>query len=534
MHLSLLSLMTFITILPAHAAPYGLALRGNGEAAPAHWGAIAAVVEELGLPEKQAGGSSAVISMMLLDATAANSWVRETRESSGLRAAFLIKSLSGLTAYLLATPEGQAVSATFQALQGWRALHGSEAEHTLARLQTPEGLEEVLRGLGPRRREFLTTLQTLRQLGLEAGTRVARALALLEAQIPNGHLTSDQSAEVRFVMQDLVDAIRKLGAFDADNDPNLFFREGLVNFRTLGSRAGVVASFLAGQINGAAARKSYQEFLSTCGTPSTRGRTWPEIVTAAPACTERLNTAFGLYLRDVPMSPFSEFEIGQKITSFPSTAVLAGTAARDAEDTFARYAARDRDAAARFRPDPTQVFFGYWGPADDLSRIQKNFKQPFRDTEGVVRDYTRDAKSTRFLRLGLARWIDALATSPAEPGLASLQPFRANGETLYSAGGWSDLHPVQVLRASGSDRVVYITRQGPDSKFAKAIARRLIGEHTRELYDGSNPDSALARAMREADLIKCTDWDHFDVKSQLAAMVENAYRAPLSQTCPFE
>jgi hypothetical protein len=47
-------LLAFALIFTSHTTfaqgDYCIALRGNGEAAPAHWGAIAQLVEKLGLP----------------------------------------------------------------------------------------------------------------------------------------------------------------------------------------------------------------------------------------------------------------------------------------------------------------------------------------------------------------------------------------------------------------------------------------------------------------------------------------------------
>lgn len=92
----------------AEGEKYCLAIRGNGELAPAHWGAVANVVEKLGLPEKQAGGSSASITMLLLDAIATNGTVRQNPGTAGaMNAALLVKSLEGFADYLAGTPEFQ-------------------------------------------------------------------------------------------------------------------------------------------------------------------------------------------------------------------------------------------------------------------------------------------------------------------------------------------------------------------------------------------------------------------------------------------
>jgi len=65
--------LSVLLATPSHAsADYCLALRGNGEAQPAHWGALAQLVENMGLPKAQSGGSSAAVSSFLLENIAAN------------------------------------------------------------------------------------------------------------------------------------------------------------------------------------------------------------------------------------------------------------------------------------------------------------------------------------------------------------------------------------------------------------------------------------------------------------------------------
>ena len=93
------SLMTFILFFSLNtfaSEPYCLAIRGNGELAPAHWGGIARLIELLGVPEKQAGGSSATVTMALTDAAASSPFLVGVFEAQkNARASLMIKSFEG-------------------------------------------------------------------------------------------------------------------------------------------------------------------------------------------------------------------------------------------------------------------------------------------------------------------------------------------------------------------------------------------------------------------------------------------------------
>ncbi|NJM10385.1 MAG: hypothetical protein HC883_05910 [Bdellovibrionaceae bacterium] len=143
-------------------------------------------------------------------------------------------------------------------------------------------------------------------------------------------------------------------------------------------------------------------------------------------------------------------------------------------------------------------------------------------------------KSRRFLPLGMASWREVLGLSPAEPGLASMQPFMVGQTEYISAGGWSDLHPIMVLKAAGCKRVVYVTRRGGESPFAQGVARRLLSQRGNQwlaspllskLYDLRNPMSSLRQSLNMADAVLCTDWNRFDVKNGLKDLIKDSYRA---------
>ena len=79
-HKLLLGLTIFGQINLSMAGNYCAGIRGNGELAPAHWGSMARIIENKGLPESVAGGSSAAITLFLLDGVSRNDTVNKDSE----------------------------------------------------------------------------------------------------------------------------------------------------------------------------------------------------------------------------------------------------------------------------------------------------------------------------------------------------------------------------------------------------------------------------------------------------------------------
>ena len=128
---------------------------------------------------------------------------------------------------------------------------------------------------------------------------------------------------------------------------------------------------------------------------------------------------------------------------------------------------------------------------------------------------------------------------------------------MYSAGGWSDLHPTIVLKANGCDDVMYVTRQDGESVFGQQVFIRLTGytdkisfwediaEGNRRgwtelteveanspwnrLYNLANPNSSFNNSIRALDTVYCTDWNAYNVfkPGQLDLLQTDAYNAPL-------
>lgn len=158
--------------------------------------------------------------------------------------------------------------------------------------------------------------------------------------------------------------------------------------------------------------------------------------------------------------------------------------------------------------------------------------------------------------LGNKKWLEALASSPAEPGLSNLVDL--SGE-LVSAGGWSDLHPTLILKAHGCRDVVYLTRGGGESMFAQGVMKKLtqfegfdwsdwanltgaqryqknsrgdssdVGAYASswsKLYNMANPESSIRKSLSAATTTVCTQWDKYDPRKEFHALVEDSFRAP--------
>ncbi len=552
----LINILTVKTVFAS--APYCLALRGNGELEPAHWGALASVVEKMGLPQAQAGGSSGSISTFILDSIASNPWVATANsEDKKIRAAWLLKSLQGVSSYLWQQPSIQ---------------NSLDLKQTIVKIQQAVGNGELKTLLTIARSQDLSTLQkraadisvlinTLNNIGIGDSPKYKNFLVDLQ-QLSTGHwLSLTRFKRAQFYSQDLYDAISTFGSFDAQKDQNLFFREGIINFRKLAESLGKVATFVAGQDWNQATTDLFTRLNDLC-LPLQNNITWEELVSKEPRCQTMLNQTLNSFFsqpRNWSQVNVARRPVGYSIPSFPMTSVLIGQSHQQALSALNNYHQNlNHEAALTFKiNNPNEVRFGYWGKASHLAYIQKNLNQPFTAYDGRNYDFTSDAKSKKFLALGQVSWLDVMSLSPAEPGLASFQPMTINGQPALSAGGWSDLHPVLILKAAGCNNVIYVTRTGGDSLFAQGVAKRLLNldrswkllstsdefkiqnnnlnnlgdpkdftSSWSQIFNVANPKSSYMRSVSLADAVVCTDWNKFDITKDFSAMIKEAYTAP--------
>lgn len=558
----------------ASAADYCLAVRGNGELAPAHWGGFAKLVERMGFPKAMSGGSSASVSLFLFDSVSLNPILGDKDSEAGRkRASLLVKSFESYLESVALRPEWQAALKTAADLQAKGGGQGQDFATWIQGLYATDP-EKLIQLLLANRTQIETSLAFAIEMGLlneETFLPLYQGLSLL-AQTPSTAASATEQAmamaRVKFFAGEAINAITLLGKFNAETDSNLFFRSGIVNFKKFGATLGKAANFYAGKEWPASLKRKANDFFDRCTTIAS-DRTWNEMRKTDPSCDLDFKALVAEYetLGLPKMAKSRELDlIGSGIAAFPSTSVLSGAAFTEAKTLIAQYRqSLDPNFGAgisKLVRDPSDLKFGYWGTTAQLANIQKNLKQPFKDSLGRAYDFSKDEKSKRFFSLGHAPWLEALRSSPAEPGLASLQEISSPAGAVISAGGWSDLHPGALLKAHGCETTIYLTRRGGESLFAQGVAKRILGivevpwsqistadavkasnvvrnnqgipnavpSIWNSLFNLGNPESSYNTALKVFDAVLCTDWNKFNIqdKGAVGGMIEESYRSPLA------
>lgn len=507
----------------AASANYCLAIRGNGELAPAHWGALANVVERLGLPQLQAGGSSASITMFLLDAVASNPFVAKApdEQTKRERVSTLLKSFEGFLNHLAATQEWN----DFLLLQD--RLKNLRQQDWLAQLIQALALgassTDAAESLKQNRELIERNFKTGVRLGLVNPQGYAPLIESIQYLLNDGgEQTPEHLRRAYFYATELQNGLKAFGAFHAETDHNIFFRPNLVNFDLAVEQIGKIADFYA--LNGADAHtvSLWANFFKLC---STDDLLWHELP-ASSACHGRFQAlVHSYYLGAKVKVPFFKNKIGYSIPTLPITSVLVDSAHEQAQKALSDYhVAMDPTFGQNFKlNNPEDVRIGYWGSTDLVSKITVNVRR------------FGDEKSRRFMGLGLSTWKKPLTLSPAEPGLAPFQSFVSEGRTFTSAGGWPDLAPTLVLRAAGCHQIVYLTREGGESVFAQGVAKRIYNADFFEKLHRLDGQSSLRTSLDEADAILCTKWNDFNVKKDgVKDLISNAYRSPYFVRASFQ
>ncbi len=542
-----LFITSMISFMAYGSNNYCAGIRGNGELVPAHWAALARIIEHKGLPSRVSGGSSAAITQFLLDGLS-----RNTFADTNSKKALLMKALTPHILYL------------------------SDID-----AKSPRIMDIVADFTGKEKSGFFTKLK--------GSIKVARNLRTLKGilgeygKLLNPELIYGLKKKFKFYKAQISEAIKMLGAFDAKNDQNIFYRKGIIDFKQLGIFFGRIADFTAGY-GSVETNIKIVDFLDKC-TDLSKGKTWKELEKAHPECQRSLYSALDEFYdfrkkkkrkRGFPNIMIFE-KVGSGLKAYPTTAVVHGSGAKKYEKLSREYLKkRAKDFTQFVLNYDTELEYGYWGDEQGLEDIKV----------GLESKYPFDMKSSKFRKITNGTWFEVLATSPAEPGLSSLQkiplsstfnkkeminrglfkrwtnskkPWKSlheNRDGIYSAGGWSDLHPTLVLKAIGCEDVIYITRQGGESVFGQQIFIRLtgyddkirfwekIGEKNRigytdlnqeeegspwnKLYNLGNPDSSYNLSIKESTAIYCTNWDAFYIfKGEVTNAIDDAYSAPL-------
>lgn len=499
--------VTIMTASSAFSADYCLGIRGNGDFAPAHWTALSRIIREVGMPTDVSAGSSGTYSAFLLESVAMNKDLKNNQEQSKLIETFPVY----LNAFLEVS-----------------------------------GANKILSG--------------------EAG--VADYLKIVPyLKILNPQLFSVKGLVGKNFKISATESIQYLGGFDAVNDDNLFIREGVVDFK-------MVALSLLGRMGDLYAGNTDEDFKYRMKIFAKQCSQFKKL---GPLCKAKFSRIAKDYLNSSNpenlRSKRAFDKLGKKIKSYISTGLILGEGVdrvSKVKKAFRKQSKDHKTIVKNMKFDfNKELAFGYFGDAGGLEKINRNL------------DKRRDLKSAKFKAIGPANWFEAMAVSPAEPGLSNLQkiptgtgsfgvslnsilPIRSLRWTslkyrkdMISAGGWSDLHPMQLLKAKGCDKVMYLTRENGESVFAQQLFIRLAGETKKvpfwkdikkfnregwnssrpgwsdsakssawhKLYNLGNKESSFSRAIRTADAVYCTDWDRQSL-SELDKMLDNAFAAP--------
>ena len=471
---------------------YCVGVRGNGPLITSHFASLARIIEHYGLASGISGGSSGSVSSFMLDSIQMNPAVTKcgtascTPEQAANRAALLLKSLRGYVEVLGGTEEAAALNL----------------------------LAPVVRAI------VQGNLEELAQTDPEAAREAL--LALLESNdlraLINPELLEllENSPDPAYHVQDIIGGLTAAVNFEA-NSPDILMRPGLIDFRALAEKFGRIGSFYAGY--GTYDEAGFETFMASCADAG-RGLLWPAIAAiqtdSGATCGELYRTLATEWRADFVANEDThrsriDDHVGADLPALISTSVITGDSARrwsEARDLY--FAAEDYSLEIDF----DEVRFGYWGATEDLERVANN---PMRFD---------DAKTERFMSLGHGTWREALSYSPAEPGLTRAQELPDG--TNVSAGGWSDLHPMLVLRNMGCEDIVYVNRMGgEEGSFALGVAT-LLGmdqETSDELYAHVG-DSAFNRSLAEADAVWCTNWNELSA-AEVDAVMEDGYNAPM-------
>ena len=406
-----------------------VALRGNGTHLMAHTTALAKITSRWGEVQAMAGGSSGTITTFLYESILMNPAVNFLQGEHRSRAiSLLLKSIAGYTQEVLDAPE-------------WKALIGIG---TLAgRLKGQASLH-----LPPA--EFQKAAADLLQIFASDDIRELINPEILDALDP----ANDQNiGDYKNRVEEVKKAAMSLVDLDA-SDADVFFRPGLINFPHLIDLVGRIADFYAGY---GGSQAEMAGFIAACGS-GTEEKTWKELapkLTSQGTCGVRFSGLVRDWRKNRNTTTKSRLmdEQGSRLKNIMITSVVTSPAAIN---TLRRYNTDyHRGATRQLNFNFDDVGFGYWVS----SSLGFDPVKTWRESNG-------DGKSNKAINLGHAKaWREILEKSPREPSLGSYTEF-ADGEVMAGAlslGGWADLHPVQVLKAAGCGKVIYVTRRGPET-----------------------------------------------------------------------
>ena len=239
---------------------YCVGIRGNGENVAAHWAGLARMVEEAGMPAGAAGGSSATVSLFLLESVAANPEIlkdiKSNPELAKRKQALLLKSIP---AYVSQLTTDDKIAGMWEFLQNIAAekqeVVDAKAKKEKERLEklydadittasnvkdpnegkSASSMMEKYKSIQDTAKGFIGAMVAAGKNYKEISEKFSRYQYMLNPELFGGlalDIKNPGSFKVaNFYRKKIMDALGVFGAFDAESDKELFIRPGIVDFR---------------------------------------------------------------------------------------------------------------------------------------------------------------------------------------------------------------------------------------------------------------------------------------------------------------
>ncbi len=534
----ILSILFFTSIFAQNN--YCIGLRGNGELIPAHWGALSHTIETFGVPQAMAGGSSASVSTFFVDQLMQNEFIESESDpvQKAIKLAFLVKSIQGYIYARLSQPEWQSF---VQFVKG--ATHSEESL-----LQQLDNLLSDMSYL--KIRQIIKVVGKIRESKVFYGPSIEKFDKKLSEF---SYFSWDDWTLLKTYAKQIRISISLIGKFDAKNDASLLIRDGVINFPAISEQYARVASFYRLIDATPLLKLRFGNYMKMCSTLSV-GKTWDEFVSKNRFCQSALEILTNQYFSEtyVNTSHVLDAKMGQGLGTLVTAGFVQGDSASVLRRSKAEFEMTFAEDAGDVVLSEKDIFFGYVGNEDRLRAVEKSFSD--KPSPYLIAD-----KSRRFKAMGHATWRMGLDISANEPGLGAYTEKLFNGNKVLAIGGWTDLHPMPVLKASGCEKVVYVNRIGGDTIFGQGLAKRIFNfdnipwedldpyepnlsknqklnnngrpeDQTSlwsNMYNLANPNSSYAYSISLADAVVCTNWNNFDVTKQFSELIRDSYNAPI-------
>ncbi len=468
---------------------YCVSLQGNGRAIYAHFGALAYLVEAHGIPKGVAGGSSATVSMFILESilenpalqNAVTGQVDVNDPDTTAKVAFLLKSIVALGNYMDQSIPSVYFGHHFRLFANARKLVQAMKDGDLTSADLSKIKESIVSGIRPT--DFGSVMFQLYkgQIGstiqAELGPEQHKAwvdwlknygpslfneetIALLLDGIAAGGLDGRGTA---WFLKDMQSALSEDKIFQFE-DMRDFLRPFPISFEGIAQLFGSIGDFYAGvsfmHQSGAkdpsAAVQRFEKLFAACD--ATNMQRWVgETFSNGGANSSRCSAEFKQMLQDhfgdpqKPKVPGLEFNVPKnaqrrfaavgtnpQLSVLPVVAMLSGKAATDLRALKQKYQSFATDGGPStpsltakefaFEAAPGDLKYGYFAAQDDRDTLAEYFEQERQLYKaGKPSEGGIKGRQSSVLRFsGDVAWNKVLSSSPAEPTIASYVEFGAD------------------------------------------------------------------------------------------------------------